>query len=331
MFIAPARLGVGCSYFPSAPEILGHVRDLIDFVEISPDMLCREFETELGGGRLVFLPDMLRSALTATEHLPLTVHGLELSIGTAAGWNESYLDILDRFSQLREFPWHSEHLGYLLAQQADGQIVNAGVPLPLPFTQEAVDCVAPRAEYLVERYGRPFLLENATYYLPNLTADPGWDEIVFLNRLVEQSSCGLLLDVYNLYCNSRNHGFDLLEALSRLRLDRVVEVHVAGGKTHDGFVLDSHSAAVPEPVWEALEWLVPRAPNLAGVLYEVMEPAFPLVGLEALRRQLERLRQIWQAQPAAPAQAATSAATSPAATSLASVRTAGRRRAARGA
>lgn len=294
MFAAPARLGVGCSYFPSAPDVLGQVADLIDFVEVSPDMLCREFEAEDGRARLVFLPDMLRSALQATEHVPITVHGLELSIGTAAGWNDSYLDILDRFARVREFPWHSEHLGYLLAAQPDGRIVNSGVPLPLPFTREAVDVVAERADRLVERYRRPFLLENATYYLPNLTADPGWDEIVFLNALVERSECGLLLDLCNLYCNSRNHGFDLLEALGRLRLERVVEVHLAGGKTHAGFVLDSHSAAVPEPVWEALEWLVPRAPNLAGVLYEVMEPAYPLVGLDVLRGQLDRLRRVWR-------------------------------------
>ena len=292
MFAAPAQLGVGCSFFPSLPDVLGQVRDLVDFVEVSPDMLCREFETHRGA-QLVFLPDLLNNTLRATDNVPLTVHGLELSIGTAAGWNETYLDILDQFSQLRDFAWHSEHLGFLLAEQPGGQIVNAGVPLPLPFTREAVDVVAARAEQLVQRYGKTFLLENATYYLPGLPADPDWDEIVFLNRLVDQSSCGLLLDLYNLYCNSVNHGFDLIEALERLRLDRVVEIHLAGGKTHAGFVLDSHSAAVPEPVWDALAWLMPRTPNLAGVLYEIMEPAYSLVGLDTLRSQLYRLRSMW--------------------------------------
>jgi uncharacterized protein (UPF0276 family) len=146
----------------------------------------------------------------------------------------------------------------------------------------------------------PFLLENAVYYFPDLPADPGWDEIDFLNRLVEQSSCGLLLDLFNLYCNSLNHGFDLIQALARLRLDRVVEVHVAGGKLHEGFILDGHCDRVPEPVWSALEWLLPRAPNLAGVVYEVQEPAFPLVGLETLRDQLARLRATWLTRCAAP-------------------------------
>ncbi len=296
MFAPPKPLGVGCSYFPSAPEVLERVRDVVDFVEVSPEELCREDPQH--DRRMAFVPQMLEGMLRSTEELPTTVHGLELSIGSAAGWNEAYFPMLDAFQALRRFPWHSEHLGYQLAlDHSSGETIHAGVPLPLPFTQEAVDCVAPRADGMVTRYGVPFLLENSVHYLPDLPADPGWDEIVFLNRLVEQSSCCLLLDVYNLYCNSVNHGFDLLGALARLRLDRVVEVHVAGGKYEDGFLLDSHSAAVPQPVWNALEWLVPRTPNLAGMVFEVLEPALPLVGLETVRDQLVRLRELWQLHP----------------------------------
>jgi uncharacterized protein (UPF0276 family) len=267
----------------------------VDFAELSPDMLCREVETD-NGASLRFQPTLLDEALHALDGLPITVHGLELSIGSASGWNESYLTMLDEFREQRSFNWHSEHLGFLLAACTDGQPLNAGVPLPLPFTQEAVDLVAPRANQLVERYGVPFLLENAVYYLPNLPADPGWDEIVFLNRLVDSSSCGLLLDLFNLYCNSLNHRFNLIEALSRLRLDRVVEVHLAGGKFVDGFLLDGHCSTVPEPVWTALEWLLPRAPNLAGVVFEVLGPALPLVGMDAVCAQLERLRASWSAR-----------------------------------
>jgi uncharacterized protein (UPF0276 family) len=292
MFAPPAPLGVGCSYFPSAPDVLDRVHDLVDFVEVSPEELCREEPED--GRRMTFVPQLLDGVLQATSELPMTVHGLELSIGTAAGWNAAYLPMLDALQAERPFQWHSEHLGYQLAiDRSSGETIHAGVPLPLPFTQEAVDCVAPRADRLVARYGVPFLLENAVYYLPDLPADPGWDEVVFLNRLVEQSSCGLLLDVFNLYCNSVNHGFDLLDALARLRLDRVVEVHVAGGKYEDGLLLDSHSAAVPEPVWRALEWLIPRAPHLAGVVYELLEPALPIIGVATLREQLERLRDLW--------------------------------------
>jgi uncharacterized protein (UPF0276 family) len=292
MFVPPARRGIGWSYFPTASHINARVRDLVDFAEVSPDTLCREIHTDRGP-QLLLQSTLVDSALDMLDGVPITIHGLELSIGSATGWNESYVSMLDAFRGLRHFAWHSEHLGYLLTTDGDGESLNAGVPLPLPFTQEAVDLVAPRADWVIERYGVPFLLENAVYYFPDLPSDPGWDEIQFLNQLVESSSCGLLLDVFNLYCNSLNHRFDLTEALSRLRLDRVVEVHVAGGKFVNGFLLDGHCSTVPEPVWSALEWLLPRAPNLAGVVYEVLEPALPLVGLETLCDQLERLRVIW--------------------------------------
>ena len=140
------------------------------------------------------------------------------------------------------------------------------MPLPLPFTEEALALLAPRAAALGSRYAAPFLLENFTYYLPDLPSDDGRDEVAFLNDLTERSGCGLLLDLYNFYCNAVNFRFDPYAALSRLRLDRVIEIHIAGGATHDGFQLDVHSKTTPEPVWELLEWVAPRAPHLAGVV-----------------------------------------------------------------
>lgn len=291
----PRPLGVGCSYLPSLPTVTTSVLDLVDFVEVSPDLLCREVVRTAGSGvGMAFVPRLLDDALSVLDGVPVTVHGLELSIGTAGGWNEAYLEVLDQFLDLVPARWHSEHLGFLLAQRTDGRTVNTGVPLPLPFTREAVECVAPRAAALVDRYRLPFLLENAAHYLPGLPADPGWDEIDFLCALTEAAPCGLLLDLFNLHCNAVNHGFDLMAALARLPLDRVVEVHLAGGGVEHGFLLDSHSGSVPPPVWTALEWLLPRAPNLAGVLYEVQEPAFPLVGLGTFRGELDRAGQLWR-------------------------------------
>jgi uncharacterized protein len=149
----------------------------------------------------------------------------------------------------------------------------------------------PRGAALNQRYGVPFLLENLTYYLPDLPSEGGRDEVAFLNDFVERSGCGLLFDLYNFHCNALNLGFDAREALSRLRLDRVVQVHVAGGGSHDGFLMDVHSTVVPEPVWELLEWLVPRAPHLAGVSFEMLEEA--ALSPDVVRGQLERLRAIW--------------------------------------
>jgi len=152
--------------------------------------------------------------------------------------------------------------------------------------------LVPRGAALTERYGVPFLLENLTYYLPGLPSEGGRDEVAFLNDFVERSGCGLVFDLYNFHCNALNLGFDARQALSRLRLDRVVQVHVAGGGSHDGLLMDVHSTVVPEPVWELLEWLVPRAPHLAGISFEMLEQA--TLSPDDVRRQLTRARAIWE-------------------------------------
>jgi uncharacterized protein (UPF0276 family) len=294
-FVPPPCLGVGFTYQRGLQADLEACQDLIDFFELSPDLLCNE-RIDQGGRTLDYHPGLLADALTWCESRPLVIHGLGLSIGSACGWNESYLRILDALHARRRFTWHSEHLGFMLATHPDGRPLHTGIPLPLPFTEEALDLLVPRARSLGERYGVPFLLENLTYYLPGLPSDGGRDEIAFLNDLTDRSGCGLLFDLYNFYCNARNFGFDARAALGRLRLDRVVEIHLAGGTTHDGFLLDVHSMEVPEPVWDLLDWLVPQLPHLSGIVYEVLEQAVFLVGVDGIYRQLERVHQVWEAR-----------------------------------
>lgn len=292
-FVPPPKLGVGFTYLPGLQAAAGPLEGLIDFFELSPDALC--CERVRGGARsLDYHPQMLSEALSCFTRRPIVVHGLGLSIGSAAGWNEGYLRILDALHARQPFAWHSEHLTFMQTADPGGRPLHTGVPLPLPYTDEACDLVARRAELLGRRYGVPFLLENLTHYLPDLPAEGGRDEAAFLNELTERSGCGLLLDLYNLQCNAVNLGFDPTEMLARLRLDRVVEIHIAGGVTQDGFMMDVHWDVVPEEVWQMLDWVAPRTPHLAGVVYEILIEAFDVLGIERIRGQLERVRRFWE-------------------------------------
>lgn len=286
-------LGIGFPYLPAiAPEL--YRSGVIDFVELAPETLCRS-RLDRGHVRFDIDDDLLERAQRTTSGLPMVIHGVELSIGSAAGWNDAYIDLLDRFARRWEFAWHSEHLSFQTALGADGAVVEIGVPLPMPSTQDSVDLVAPRARTLVDRYGTAFLLENAVHYLPGLPADDGMDESALLDAIAERSGAGVLLDLFNLYCNAMTHRFDPLAALPRL--DRVVEIHLAGGAARDGFLMDSHSERVPEPVWELLDHVVARAPNLRGIVYELLDENAPRVGERVIRHELERARGAWLARP----------------------------------
>jgi len=293
------KLGVGINYHWDFQDLIRRHLDTIDYIEVSPDILCEEFigedENKKDARRFRLDQKKLGDVLALGELRNVTVHGLGLSIGSASGWNSGYLTLLNQFAQHQPFAWHSEHLGFTLVQTPDGMEEHAGLLLPMPFTQDALDLLCPRIEHLCARYSAPFLIENTTYYIPSFSGTDGqWDEIDFLNQLLTRTHCGLLLDLYNFYCNAINFGFDPYAALSRLQLDRVVEIHVAGGVTHEGFLLDVHSSEVPEPVWELLEWILPKLPNLCAMTYEALEQTLPLMGEEKIIAQLKRCKMLWE-------------------------------------
>ncbi len=167
--------------------------------------------------------------------------------------------------------------------------------MPLPPTAEAARLVAARSAEMQQRYGVPFALENPAHYLTVLPADPEvGDDCGLMRAIVDEGGCFQLLDLHNVYCNSINHHFDPYEAIDRMPLDRVLEIHVAGGSWQDGFWMDAHNGRVPEPVWELLEYTLPRTTNTAGVVFEVLEKHAVRLGPDVIAEQLMRARRIWR-------------------------------------
>jgi hypothetical protein len=296
-------LGVGFPYAPGLPRDLYAARDLLDFIELTPEELCRERRVGRAT-RLEFVPAAFDAAQAACAGRPIVVHGVELSIGSAHGWHAPCLGLLDELWVRWPFAWLSEHLSFQRALDTRGRSKETGVPLPLPRTRAALGVVAPRAAALGARYGVPFLLENPAHYLRELPAEPGLEsEGAFMTALTQASGCGVLLDLHNLHCNAVNFGLDAHDELRRYPLERVLEIHVAGGSWRAGFLMDSHGARVPEPVWELLHEALAACPRVRGVVFEVLEVAARELSADDMARDLERLRMAWEARPGAVASA----------------------------
>jgi hypothetical protein len=290
---AVQQLGVGLPYIASLPVEL-YQSELLDFVEITPEALCRQRRH----GNLSTIdpvPGLVDSARQTCGSLPIVVHGVQLSIGSAHGWNDAYVNMLDAFQASWPFVWHSEHLGFQTIQGNDGTTVETGVPLPLPATMEAVDLVSTRSLALGKRYGVPFLLENAAHYLPGLPLDPEiGDEGGLMRAITERGKCFQLLDLHNVYCNSLNHHTDAFAEIDRMPLDRVLELHVAGGSWREGFYMDAHDDRVPEKVWELLDYTLERTPNVAAVVFEVLDEYAERLGAELIAEELSHAKTLWQ-------------------------------------
>ena len=196
------------------------------------------------------------AALAAcAERWPIVTHGLTMSLGGADPLEGDYLRTLASFTRRVKTPWHSDHLCFGIV----GGVALHDL-LPLPFTTEAAEHVARRVMEAERTLEVPMAVENISYYAhPPRGADRAMDEADFARAVVERADCGLLLDVNNVYVNSKNHGFDARRMIEKMPLDRVVQIHVAGHDDSDpALVIDTHAEPLKNDVYDLLDFTLAR-------------------------------------------------------------------------
>jgi|SRR5689334_12343141 len=295
-FSSLPTLGVGVLYNAALPDFVRSNLDAFDYLSITPDL----FWLDRGPGhpdRYEELESWIETLDWVAANRPIVSHDVGISIGNAASLDVAYLDQIARFADRYKFPWHSDHLSFAQIRGARGNDYNAGLAVPVPYDREMLDLVSARVRLIKQKIPIPFLLENSVYFVDFPEQDMSEPE--FLNSLTQNSRCGLLLDLHNLYTNARNHGFDAFTFLDEVDLASVVEIHIAGGDEFAGMYTDSHAGPCPEPVWELLDYAVSRTPNLRGVTFEFHFSYYPLMGESGVRAQLDRARAAWASRTSA--------------------------------
>lgn len=229
---------------PASGAGLGFRRELIEPLTAGVPEAVRFFELApenwagIGG-------KAARDLRRFTERYPFVCHGLSLSLGGPAPLDENLLRQIRRFMTAHGITLYTEHLAWC----ADASHLYD--LLPIPFSERAVTWTVDRIRQAQDLLGMRIAIENASYYV----APPGAEmsENEFIAAIVRESDCLLHLDVNNIYVNSRNFGFDPLAFMTALPLERTCYVHVAGHDIEpDGLLIDTHGAAVVDPVWALL-------------------------------------------------------------------------------
>jgi uncharacterized protein len=231
----PARAGIGLRH-PHVAEFLDRP-PAIGWVEVHS-------ENYLAGGGL-----RLASLEKIRRDLPLSCHGVGLSLGSAEGLDAAHLAALRRLFDRVAPGLVSEHISWSIA----GGVYYNDL-LPLPLTEEALDVFCRNVECAQEVLGRRILVENPSTYLEfSASRIP---EPEFIAEIVRRTGCGLLLDVNNIHVSAHNRGFDAGAYLAALPADAVGEIHIAGhAKRQIGgetVLIDDHGSRVIAPVWRLL-------------------------------------------------------------------------------
>jgi uncharacterized protein (UPF0276 family) len=245
--------------------------DAIDFLEIAP-------ENWIGvGGRLG------RELRALTERHAFVCHGLSLSLGGPAPLDETLLARIRRLLDTHGIALYSEHLSYC---SDDGHLYDL---MPIPFTDEAVHSVAARIRQAQDLLGQRIAVENVSYYAAPSQA---MREIDFINAVLAEADCDLLLDVNNIHVNSVNHGYDAGAFLDALPGERIAYIHIAGHYVEaPDLLVDTHGAAIIDPVWQ----LLARAYRNFGVRPTLVERDFNFPPLAELVGEVRTIRNIQSA------------------------------------
>jgi uncharacterized protein len=240
----------------------------IDFFEIAPENWLHL------GGRL---GQKLRPF---SEAYPMICHGLSLSIGSIGPLNIELLHDIKKFIALHNIRHYSEHLSYT------GDEYQLYELFPLPFTEEAIHHTAARIRQAQDILGQQIAIENATYYT---VPAQSMSEVEFINAVVKEADCLLLLDVNNLFVNSQNHGYCADTFLQQLKAERISYLHLAGHWVEDDqWRLDTHAAAVDEGVWQLLAQVYARF----GVKPTLLERDDNFPALAELTSEVQRIKNL---------------------------------------
>jgi uncharacterized protein (UPF0276 family) len=255
---------------------VGYRRELAGWIENKPAGVdCLEITAEH------FFHNGEKHLADLAKQYPLFVHGLALSLGTPGPLVQGHLDQFARVVRIANPDWISDHVAFTRTTEADLGHLN-----PVPPTRRTLETLAAHAREVSQRCGKPILLENITSHVL-LTGD--LSETDFFNELCQRAKCGLLLDVTNLFINSRNHGFDALQWLHEIEPRNIVQLHIVGYSRSGARYTDSHGAPIQEELIELAREVVRYAPVQAIILER--DEDFPdVTGLETEIAKLKRIR-----------------------------------------
>ncbi len=298
-FAAP-KLGTGLIFSPALLPWLMRRPGALDGLEIEPQTLWLA-DDPLAGPFTPFAPGIDLFAALPGHKL---VHSVSLPLGGTRAPDPAQAALVRATADRLSSPWVSEHLSVGGTPHR-----AAGFFLPPLQTEATAQTAAANIRAFAAMVGRPVAVETGVAYLrrqPWEMEDGAW-----IARVVALADCGLLLDLHNLWCNARNGRIDLDRTLAQLPLDRVWEVHLAGGDEQAGVWLDSHSGPMPPDLRARAREVLGSLPNLGALTFEVYESYVEEAGDATLDAIADDLRDLWAGAGRAPSDAPPCAAQGP--------------------
>jgi uncharacterized protein (UPF0276 family) len=276
-------LGVGITYSADLEELIIAHPNLFPVLEIEPQTLWMETRKAKESFRVF---DTIFEKIASLPAKKL-VHSVGAPVGGTVLPDKKQFDLLRKTVDILKAPYASEHLSFNATHG-----FNTGFFLPPRQTAMGVKKAVESIKCLQDIIGVPLAVETGVNYF-KLRSDEMPDG-EFVSAVADASGCGILLDLHNLFANQVNGRQSIPDFLQQIPLERVWEVHLAGGFEMDGYYLDSHSGEMPIELLEISRGVISKLPNLKAIIFEVFPSFIPLIGLDTVKNEMEKIHTLWE-------------------------------------
>jgi uncharacterized protein len=218
------------------------------------------------------------------KQYPISLHGVGLSLGSAEGIQSAHLESLKRLVDLINPLFVSDHASWSLTGNA-----HLNDLLPLPYNEESLKVICDNVAQTQDFLGRQILLENPSTYMAFKDDMPEYE---FMLQVAEKTKCKILLDVNNIYVNSKNYNFDPYNYIKQFTANIIGEIHLAGHSVNniDGqeIRIDTHDNLVVSDVWDLYKFTM----QTLGIIPTLIEWDQNIPELEVLLGETKKAARI---------------------------------------
>ena len=218
------------------------------------------------------------------EKIPLLFHPSFINFCGSFKNNSQWLDVADQHIKTVKSPWFAQDCAYCFFSQQQNYSSQLAYFIPPILNAASLAQAVERVKEVKQHIDTPVLIEP-----PPVTFVVGRMPVFeFFGQLAVQADCGLLLDMGHLVSYEMATGKKVMTDIHQLPLERVIELHIAGGKLMRGdessvapviddpmaqnvnkpIYIDAHENSVLDEVWAMFELMLPRLPNVKAVCFE---------------------------------------------------------------
>lgn len=245
-----------------------------------------EYSGQLDVHRIIAEVDRVKEA-----GVPVLFHPSYINFCGSFPNSREWLDATALHIETVKSPWFAQDLAYCFWGEGYGYSSQFGYFMPPLFNESSVALAVERVKEVQEHVPVPVAIEP-----PPVTFVVGDVPLFkFIGDVAEQADCAILLDMGHLVSYEMASGKKVLDALQSLPCERVIELHIAGGRIRQAeqgpVYIDAHEAEILDETWQMFEQLLPLLPNVKAVCYECegVDANRVLSTLADVRKRISRL------------------------------------------